>query len=333
MNQIPQHKMIAHLRVCKGNSSNLQFLKSTSSSASHENHSGSEYIKEIQTLSKIIPVRSVRTAQEKRYYPTSSLNQNNHMIGSTHAPTLTPMPPSSPRNKGLALSVDSFVIDELNSNFHHLDIQEHPIHTSSYQSDSRHSLPFNEHEQQDLQEQDVNALQPHLPCPLCQRKFNAQDRLDKHIVACKKSSKSRKVFDMSKARVQGTEMEQYVLSPNTKKKSNAQQQLSNKKPKKSNWREKHLQFIEAIRGAKGVKSSPMSKDGMQTFSGSMQSSSDLVPCPTCHRSFNEDSAKRHIPMCKSKAVLQKREPKRGDVSKDELLKKRLAFKPPKPNKT
>ncbi|KAJ3058623.1 Zinc finger C2HC domain-containing protein 1C, partial [Podochytrium sp. JEL0797] len=46
-------------------------------------------------------------------------------------------------------------------------------------------------------------------CHNCNRKF-AQDRLERHVNACSKM-KQRKVFDTTKARVKGTELEQYAM--------------------------------------------------------------------------------------------------------------------------
>jgi hypothetical protein len=48
------------------------------------------------------------------------------------------------------------------------------------------------------------------PCSICSRSFADELRLEKHQRACKKSTKPRKVFDMKKARVQGTELEKYA---------------------------------------------------------------------------------------------------------------------------
>jgi hypothetical protein len=56
-------------------------------------------------------------------------------------------------------------------------------------------------------------VEANLPCSICNRKFMAQDRLDKHMKVCAKSQKPRKVFNMTKARVSGTEMEKYVMAP------------------------------------------------------------------------------------------------------------------------
>jgi hypothetical protein len=48
------------------------------------------------------------------------------------------------------------------------------------------------------------------PCSICSRSFADESRLEKHSLACKKSTKPRKVFDAKKNRVQGTELEKYA---------------------------------------------------------------------------------------------------------------------------
>lgn len=55
------------------------------------------------------------------------------------------------------------------------------------------------------------------PCSICNRTFSQEDRLEKHMIACQKSQKVRKVFDATKARVKGTELEKYHANPQLKK--------------------------------------------------------------------------------------------------------------------
>lgn len=53
-------------------------------------------------------------------------------------------------------------------------------------------------------------------CSLCGRSF-ASDRIEKHEGICAKTkSKKRKVFDITKMRVKGTEAESFVLAPPTR---------------------------------------------------------------------------------------------------------------------
>ncbi|KAI8853961.1 hypothetical protein BC829DRAFT_261056 [Chytridium lagenaria] len=88
-----------------------------------------------------------------------------------------------------------------------------------------------------------------LPCPNCGRKFAGEDRLEKHAKACSKL-KPRKVFDTTKARTKGTELEQYV---NRKPKVDGVKKEGDKpvKPAKSGWRVKHDNFIKMVRSNRG----------------------------------------------------------------------------------
>ncbi|GBL96904.1 Zinc finger C2HC domain-containing protein 1C [Araneus ventricosus] len=129
-------------------------------------------------------------------------------------------------------------------------------------------------------------------CTVCGRNFN-QDRIEKHRSICKKvSTKKVKVFDATKMRVKGTEAEQFVKKGLPK---------SDPKPaKKSDWRKKHNEFIEAIRQAKVVQQH-LAKGGKVSDLPPPPPSdtSDYVPCPHCGRKFNEAVAERHIPKCKN----------------------------------
>lgn len=67
---------------------------------------------------------------------------------------------------------------------------------------------------------------------------------------------------------------------------------------------------------------------------------DYVTCPSCDRRFNEESGKRHIPICKEKTAkkaMERQMTSRAPAtacSKDKLdeLKRRTAYKPPSPRK-
>ncbi|KAJ3269870.1 Zinc finger C2HC domain-containing protein 1C [Terramyces sp. JEL0728] len=162
-------------------------------------------------------------------------------------------------------------------------------------------------------------------CHTCSRKF-MENRIEKHLVICENAnSKKRKVFDIKLSRVQGTELEKYAL----KKKD---QHEEPPKPKKSNWRIKHEAFMHMVISARQPKGSapPLPADP----------NPDYVQCPTCDRRFNEDSGKRHIPLCKERVAKKAMErpsagkPAAGLGGKDkaEELKRRTAYKPPSPRK-
>ena len=149
------------------------------------------------------------------------------------------------------------------------------------------------------------------PCKICNRKFNNTERLDKHMTVCEKASKPRRTFDASKARVKGTELEQFA----GKKKV---------EPviKKSNWREKREGFLKMVRSAKdpGQNSEPVENP-------------DYIMCEFCERKFNEIAAARHIPICKESKLKQQMRmgfSTKSSPVKDDERKKRLAFKAPLP---
>ncbi|KAI8809555.1 hypothetical protein BJ742DRAFT_227861 [Cladochytrium replicatum] len=194
-----------------------------------------------------------------------------------------------------------------------------------------------------------------IPCQLCGRKF-AEDRLSVHIKACKVASKTRKVFDAGKARVRGTDLEKYTeirkqknpAAETIKLKVTIYQAVSYTKlttsEQKSNWRAKHQNFIQMVRAARDPNAKDSNSDNLNNHGG-FDPYADYVQCEHCGRRFNEDSAKRHIPVCASAKAKQRFtspqktsimgsqssvSPREQPARKDEMLKKRIGFKPPKP---
>uniref|UniRef100_A0A182IUA5 C2HC/C3H-type domain-containing protein n=1 Tax=Anopheles atroparvus TaxID=41427 RepID=A0A182IUA5_ANOAO len=151
-------------------------------------------------------------------------------------------------------------------------------------------------------------------CDICSRNF-AEDRIEKHRTICQKTkAKKRKVFDVTKHRVQGTDAEKYVLRA---KKSTATGGATHaRKPstqmatppagqagaggagKQSNWRKKHEEFIATIRAAKELKAH-LAKGGKLSDlpPPPPAENPDYVQCPHCSRRFNQGAAERHIPKC------------------------------------
>ncbi len=101
---------------------------------------------------------------------------------------------------------------------------------------------------------------------MCNRKF-ASDRIQQHEVACRKANKQRRTFDSTKQRLGGTEAAAYL----SKGKAGGKGRNEPAKPQvnlsliiinriflflllnqvpKSNWRQKHEDFIRSIRYAK-----------------------------------------------------------------------------------
>lgn len=96
--------------------------------------------------------------------------------------------------------------------------------------------------------------------------------------------------------------------------------------KKSNWRDRHESFINAIRAARQPNSAPPPPEA----------NLDYVSCPHCKRRFNPDTAARHIPVCNqdpNKISNKHNHTKNSGKNKSsESLKKRTAYKPPLPSK-
>ncbi|KAM9068391.1 zinc finger C2HC domain-containing protein 1C [Sarcophilus harrisii] len=130
-------------------------------------------------------------------------------------------------------------------------------------------------------------------CSYCGRKFHLL-RLEKHTnVCCKTQGSKRKVFDSSKARAKGTELEQYLTwkGPTLAKPE---------PPKKSTWRQKHESFIRTLRQAREVQQ-VIARGGNPSDLPPMlpAENPDYIQCPHCSRHFAPKVADRHIPKCKT----------------------------------
>ncbi|XP_041969006.1 zinc finger C2HC domain-containing protein 1C-like isoform X2 [Aricia agestis] len=132
-------------------------------------------------------------------------------------------------------------------------------------------------------------------CAVCGRRF-APDRLAKHQEICKKTStKKRKPFDVLKHRLAGTEAEPFI--PKLRK-STAASAAKTQAPANSSWRQKHEEFIQAIRAAKQVQAHLNAGGKLSDLPPPPPSQNpDYVQCPHCSRRFNQGAAERHIPKC------------------------------------
>ncbi|XP_045502769.1 zinc finger C2HC domain-containing protein 1C [Colias croceus] len=134
-------------------------------------------------------------------------------------------------------------------------------------------------------------------CAVCGRRF-APDRLAKHQEICRKThSKRRKPFDVIKHRLAGTEAEPFIgkLRKNVTSTSSSKVQS---KSLNSNWRQKHEEFIQAIRAAKQVQAHLNAGGKLSDLPPPPPSENpDYVQCPHCNRRFNQGAAERHIPKC------------------------------------
>ncbi|NWR13468.1 ZC21C protein, partial [Emberiza fucata] len=131
-------------------------------------------------------------------------------------------------------------------------------------------------------------------CSFCKRKF-LFTRLEKHMSICGKNQDSkRKVFDSSKARARGTELEQY------QQQKSSRSPQSKTPPRKNNWKQKHEALIHIMSQARQVE---------QTLAKGRKVSGlpplppidnpDYVACTYCGRKFAPRVAERHIPKCKN----------------------------------
>uniref|UniRef100_A0A8C0J5N4 Zinc finger C2HC-type containing 1B n=1 Tax=Chelonoidis abingdonii TaxID=106734 RepID=A0A8C0J5N4_CHEAB len=114
----------------------------------------------------------------------------------------------------------------------------------------------------------------------------------RHEPICRKVfNKKRKTFNSLKQRLQGTEIPSVKKQPPPKKQPE----------KKSNWRQLHEDFINAIQSAKQV--AKAMKEGRPLPPLPPPSiNPDYIQCPYCLRRFNEAAAERHISFCKEQAT-------------------------------
>uniref|UniRef100_A0A8C2QSQ6 LTV1 ribosome biosis factor n=1 Tax=Capra hircus TaxID=9925 RepID=A0A8C2QSQ6_CAPHI len=125
------------------------------------------------------------------------------------------------------------------------------------------------------------------PCEVCGRRF-AADVLERHGPICRKLfNKKRKPFNSLKQRLQGTDIPTVGKEPQSKPQP----------VRKSNWRQHHEDFINAMQSAKqctlAIKEGrPLPPPPAPTVNP------DYIQCPYCKRRFNETAASRHINFCK-----------------------------------
>nr|KAF6503533.1 zinc finger C2HC-type containing 1C [Molossus molossus] len=130
-------------------------------------------------------------------------------------------------------------------------------------------------------------------CSHCGRKF-LLPRLERHSNVCSRMQGSkRKVFDSSRARAKGTELEQYL---NWKGPSSVKAEP----PRKSNWRQKHESFIRTLRQAREVQQ-VIAKGGNPSDLPPIlpAENPDYIQCPHCSCHFAPKVAEQHIPKCKT----------------------------------
>ncbi|NXT11781.1 ZC21C protein, partial [Prunella fulvescens] len=131
-------------------------------------------------------------------------------------------------------------------------------------------------------------------CSFCKRRFLCT-RLEKHMSVCGKNQESkRKVFDSSKARARGTELEQY------QQQKSSRSPQSKTPPRKNNWKQKHEALIHIVSQARQVEQS-LAKGRKVSGLPPLPpiENPDYVACTYCGRKFAPRVAERHIPKCKN----------------------------------
>ncbi|KAM8921647.1 zinc finger C2HC domain-containing protein 1C [Pelodytes ibericus] len=167
----------------------------------------------------------------------------------------------------------------------HIQADEHPEFQPGTKQETEEELPAH-----GLEDSNGGLV----PCQLCGRRFMIQ-RLAKHAEVCKKMQNSkRKVFDSSKARAKGTDLEQYMHQKG-RTTSNVEQQVRD-----NTWRQKHESFMRTIRQAREVQN-VLARGGKLSDlpPPPPEENPDYITCPHCNRRFAPRAAERHIPKCET----------------------------------
>ncbi|NXO95025.1 ZC21C protein, partial [Certhia brachydactyla] len=131
-------------------------------------------------------------------------------------------------------------------------------------------------------------------CSFCKRKFLCT-RLEKHMNICSKNQDSkRKVFDSSKARARGTELERY------QQQKSSRSPQSKTPPRRNNWKQKHealIHIMSQARQAQQILAKGRKVSDLPPLPPI--ENSDYVACTYCGRKFAPRVAERHIPKCKN----------------------------------
>ncbi|XP_068406875.1 LOW QUALITY PROTEIN: zinc finger C2HC domain-containing protein 1B, partial [Eschrichtius robustus] len=163
-----------------------------------------------------------------------------------------------------------------------------------------------------------NGNQELFPCEVCGRRF-AADVLERHGLICRKLfNKKRKAFNSLKQRLQGTDIPTVWKAPQSKPQP----------MRKSNWRQQHEDFINAIRSAKQC--TLAIKEGRPLPPPPPPSINlDYIQCPYCMRRFNETAANRHINFCKDQSSRRVFDPAQAAAKLASRVQGRVQMSPEK----
>ncbi|XP_023715952.2 J domain-containing protein DDB_G0295729 isoform X2 [Cryptotermes secundus] len=155
-----------------------------------------------------------------------------------------------------------------------------------------------------------------LPCTICNRTFKPKS-LEKHSKICEKNAaKKRKTFDSSKQRIQGLAEFLPVIPKKT--------EMSPIRKSQSAWKEKHLEFVRAVRQARGVSEG----HGKRSLPSAVAQSRPAVheKCPHCERNFGPKAFDRHIEWCKEQKARIPKSP--ASIQAKERLEARTKYRAP-----
>lgn len=127
-------------------------------------------------------------------------------------------------------------------------------------------------------------------CPDCGRSFNPES-YQKHIKICKKVfMKKRKQFDSTEQRANGEEPV-VKSNPRPQKKTNAN----------GKWKAQSEQFRANLQAARLADSGDTEGARRAAEKAQEHEKASMVRCDNCGRTFNEDAAARHVPICRKNA--------------------------------
>ncbi|XP_046988437.1 uncharacterized protein LOC124594124 [Schistocerca americana] len=159
-----------------------------------------------------------------------------------------------------------------------------------------------------------------LPCAVCGRTFRPES-LQKHSKVCERNAtKKRKIFDSSKQRIQGTELAEFLPALHMQQAKKIEKCRTAAR-QKSQWKEKHLEFMRAIRAARQVEK-PLSPRASAVLTRPPESER----CPHCDRQFGPKAFDRHIEWCREQKARVPKSP--ASIKAKERLEARLKYRAP-----
>ncbi|CAJ1343713.1 unnamed protein product [Effrenium voratum] len=148
---------------------------------------------------------------------------------------------------------------------------------------------------------------PLVPCPDCGRSFKAES-LEKHKKICKKVfQQKRKQFNSAANRLGEFDNANELIANATKVEKKEPEKAAKQKDKTvPKWKAQSLAFRQAILAAKGTSDPEAAKKAAELqkelnaanlASGGNALEADMVKCPHCGRTFNQEAGQRHIAIC------------------------------------